>query len=291
MPKILRNCTLVPIPKSGKDPSKSDNYRPIALAPNLSKVLEWCILLQFGSYLSTSDLQFGFKKSASTDLCTGLLKNVVSTYNQHGSKVYACFLDASKAFDRVNHKTLFSILEKRNLPPTLLCFLWSWYKEQSCTVKWNSCSSLPFGVSNGVCQGGVLSPILFTVYLDELLQHLAQLDIGCHLGHHFVGLVCYADDIALLAPSPSALRMLLQECEQFAADHNLIFNAAKTQFICLSSNPKLKCLGKFSFMGHRLEFSDTALHLGYVLHCTLDDSDDTSRKNIGNEKNGVGMAK
>ena len=94
-----------------------------------------------------------------------------------------------KSFDRVNHKTLFSILEKRNLPPTLLRFIWSWYKEQSCTVKWNSCSSLPFGVSNGVRQGGVLSPILFTVYLDELLQHLAQLDTGCHLGHHFVGSV------------------------------------------------------------------------------------------------------
>ena len=144
MPKILRNCTLVPIPKSGKDPSKSDNYRPIALAPNLSKVLEWCILLQFGSYLSKSDLQFGFKKGASTDLCTGLLKNVVSTYNQHGSKVYACFLDASKAFDRVNHKTLFSILEKRNLPPTLLRFLWSWYKEQSCIVKMEFMFVAPF---------------------------------------------------------------------------------------------------------------------------------------------------
>ena len=192
----------------------------------------------------------------------------------------ACFLDASKAFDRVNQKTLFSILEKRNLPPTLLRFLWSWYKGQSCIVKWNSCSSLPLGVSNGVRQGGVLSPILFTVYLDELLQHLAQLDIGCHLGHHFVGSVCYADDIALLAPSPSALRMLLQECERFAADHNLIFNAAKIQLICFSSNPKLKCLGKFSFMGHRLEFSDTALHLGHVLHCTLDDSDDIKRATL-----------
>ena len=48
------------------------------------------------------------------------------------------------------------------------------------------------------------------VYLDELLQHLSTLDIDRHVGHHYVGSLCYADDIALLAPSPSALRILLR---------------------------------------------------------------------------------
>ena len=93
--------------------------------------------------------------------------------------------------------------------------------------------SEPFGVSNGVRQGEVLSPILFTVYLDELLHQLTSLDIGCHVGHHFVGVLCYADDITLLALLPAALRILLQECELFAIDHNLLFNAAKTQLICV----------------------------------------------------------
>ena len=91
----------------------------------------------------------------------------------------------------------------------------------------NSHVSDPFGVTNGVRQGGVLSPVLFTAYLDELLQRLSTLDIGCHVGHHYVGSLCCADDIALLA-----LRILLRECELFATDHNLIFNAAKTQLIC-----------------------------------------------------------
>ena len=52
---------MILILKPGKDPSQSDNYRPIALASNFSKVLEWSIFLDYGSYLSTSDLQFGFK--------------------------------------------------------------------------------------------------------------------------------------------------------------------------------------------------------------------------------------
>ena len=84
----------------------------------------------------------------------------------------------------------------------------------------------------------------------------------------------------LLAPSPSALRILLRECELFASDHNLIFNAAKTQLICFRSSPKVKCIGKFSFSGHLLEFSDTVTHLGHVLHCSLDASDDIKRATL-----------
>ena len=99
MPKLLRDCTLIPIPKPGKDPTCSDNYRPIALAPNLSKVLEWSVPLQYGSYLSTSDLQFGFKPGVSTDTCTGLLKNTIALHLHRKTKVFGCFLDASKAVD------------------------------------------------------------------------------------------------------------------------------------------------------------------------------------------------
>ena len=86
-------------------------------------------------------------------------------------------------------------------------------------------------MSNGV-QGGVLSPILFSVYLDDLLQNLADSGVGCHWGHLFVGAVCYADDIVLLAPYPSALRILLNICSSYASTHGLRFNAEKTQLIC-----------------------------------------------------------
>ena len=82
------------------------------------------------------------------------------------------FLDASKAFDRVNHKILFQLLLKRNLPVPILRFLLSWYQSQSLSVRWNSTFSTSFGVSNGVRQGGVLSPLLFVVYIDEPLIRL-----------------------------------------------------------------------------------------------------------------------
>ena len=245
----LRDCVLVPIPKPHKDPSLSDSYRPIALAPNLSKVLESCILMQYHECFITSNLQFGFKQGFSTALCTSVLKNVVSKYIHRGSQVYGCFLDASKAFDRVNHKLLLQLLLKRNVPSPILQFLFSWYQTQTFSVRWNSTLSSGFGVLNGVRQGGVLSPIPFTVYLDELLVRLSCLGTGCYSGYHFIGALGYADDIALLTPSPSALRLLLSECEAFAGEYDLVFNATKTQLICfwLKHNLSLPD-GMFSFL-------------------------------------------
>ena len=56
LPKSLRNCVLVPIPKGRKDPSCSGNYRPIALAPTISELFEWAVLITFSSHFSTSEL-------------------------------------------------------------------------------------------------------------------------------------------------------------------------------------------------------------------------------------------
>ena len=82
--------------------------------------------------------------------------------------MFGCFLDASKAFDRVDHHALFQKLLRRNLPPVVVWLLLFWYQQRSVQVRWQSSLSEPFGVSNGVWQARVLSPILFTVYIDDL---------------------------------------------------------------------------------------------------------------------------
>ena len=92
-------------------------------------------------------------------------------------------------------------------------------------VKWNRSLSGTFSDSNGVKQGGVLSPLLFTVYLDQLILALKELGIGCHLNDMFMGAFIYADDVTLLAPTSMALKAMLNTCTDFAALHNLLFNA------------------------------------------------------------------
>ena len=119
VPYAIRNCILLPVLKPNKDSSNSDSYRPIALALTVSKLFQWCVLIIYQESFVTSNLQFGFKKGHSTDLCTGLVKNVISHYVFNGSTVYGCLLGANKAFDRVDHSTLFSKLLDMKLPPAV----------------------------------------------------------------------------------------------------------------------------------------------------------------------------
>ena len=67
-----------------------------------------------------------------------------------------------------------------------------------------------------VKQGGVLSPILFSLYIDSLLQKLKESGLGCHVGRTFAGAFGYADDLALISPSLSGLRQMIKICEQYA---------------------------------------------------------------------------
>ena len=68
------------------------------------------------------------------------------------------------------------------------------------------------------------APFLFAVYLDDLISELTTCGVGCYWGTMFAGCVCYADDTALLAPCPSALRLMLNTCCNYVSCHGLEFN-------------------------------------------------------------------
>ena len=115
----------------------------------------------FRKLLFTHDQQFGFKSKHSTDFCIYTVKSVLKYYTQHHSPVYTCFLDASKAFDKINHFKLFRNLLDRKTPIVIVRILLFWYSKQCVCVKWGTCISDYFSISNGVRQGGILSTKLF----------------------------------------------------------------------------------------------------------------------------------
>ena len=113
------------------------------------------------------------------------------------------------AFDKCRFDILFGKLLDRNLPPAVLRVLIFVYQEQYAWVKWGKEKSQLFRIQNGTRQGSVLSPALFSVYMDDLLLCLRKSGVGCQVGGVFAGAVGYADDLLLLAPSRSGMQSML----------------------------------------------------------------------------------
>ena len=156
------NSAIIPLIKNKTgDTNDKNNYWPIALVTAMLKIFELCLSEKLNDFLTMSVNQFGFKAKHSTDMYIYAVKSVVKYYNHCYSPGYTCFLDASKAFDRINHWKLFSKLIVRGVPCPLVRIMMFRYRTQTISVKWGKLCSFYFSVSNGVRQGGILSPKLF----------------------------------------------------------------------------------------------------------------------------------
>ena len=96
----------------------SNNYRPIALATLMSKLFESVILLKCETFLETCPNQFGFKKGHSTEMCIYMyvLKEIIEFYKSCNTSVFVTFLDASKAYVKIDHWLLYDKLLHNDVP-------------------------------------------------------------------------------------------------------------------------------------------------------------------------------
>lgn len=237
VPSELLTSTVIPIPKGHKKSmNSSENYRGIALGSVMGKVFDRIILNQHWNSLKSTDMQFGFKPKHSTTQCSFVLNEIVQYYMNQGSNVYVCMLDASKAFDRVQYVKMFSLLVKRGLCPLASRVLATLYTNQSVNIKWGAIKSPNFNVSNGVKQGGILSPIMFVLYMDEMFIRLKATGYGCYIGRLFCGSLGYADDSMLLAPSVCSLKLMLDIVNKYGIEYDVLFNPEKNKLLCYSNN-------------------------------------------------------
>ncbi len=263
-PDSLLISTIISIPKNTrKSLSDSDNYRGIALSSILGKLLDLVLIDLNRNVLSTCNMQFGFKKAHSTTHCTFVMRETINYYTRRNGQVHTLLLDASKAFDRVNYIKLFDVLLHRGLCPTIIRFLMNMYTNQLVRCAWNNEFSDFFPVGNGVKQGGVLSPLLFTVYIDELFKRLESSGIGCFMGNLYAGAVGYADDTALIAPSVSALGRMFKMCLDFAEEYGITINDAKSIYMVFGNNTRN--VPTFRYQDRTIHRSTQAKHLGHII--------------------------
>ena len=179
-------------------------------------------------------------------------------------------MDLSKAFDLVEWVELFTILQKKNVAPVFLRILLFIYRNQYCDVKWSSAFSHRFPFRNGVRQGAVSSPLLFSIYIDGLIKELRMSGLGCSLDMFFYGCLGYADDLLLLSASRSGLQAMVKICEEFAKSKSLSFSTnpdpAKSKTKCIIfSKKKIAGVSPILLNGDPLPWVMEVKHLGNIL--------------------------
>ena len=137
-------------------------------------------------------------------------------------------MDCQKAFDTVEHKKIFQKLSNR-IPVIFVRIMLVIYIGQKCFVRWNGAESEEFTVQNGVRQGAVLSPLIFSIYVNELIQRLRDSGMGCYVGGDFIGIFAYADDLIILAPRREALQKMINISESYMSEHKILFSTKKTK--------------------------------------------------------------
>ena len=224
--------TIMPLLKDKHgDASKIDMYRGITLSCAASKLFESVLLTLFGDSMKSDDLQFGFKKNSSCCHALFVFNESVRYFIRHGSRVHCAALDASKAFDKVLHFGLFYKMVSKGISPMFINVLIYWYSRLHCAVLWKSVMGESFWIKCGVRQGGVLSPYLFSLYVDDVIKALRNSGYGIFVGSIFTGCILYADDIVLLSCSLCGLQKMINICAEYGACWDIKFNSAKSQCI------------------------------------------------------------
>ena len=242
-----------------------EDFRGISISPILSKVLEHCILERYAKFFISSDNQFGFKKKSSCSHAIYSLRRVVDSYVNNGSTVNICALDLTKAFDKMNHHGLFIRLMQRHLPLNVLCILENWFSSCATCIKWGNVFSGFFVFSCGIRQGGVLSPYLFAIYIDGLVDKIRKCPFGCFIKNVCMSILLYADDILLIAPSVTSLQKLVLICDQELSCIDMLINVKKSFCLRIGQAYNHECKKIRTLHGHDITWSNSIRYLGVYI--------------------------
>lgn len=172
-PQALKEANVIPIHKGG-DAMELNNYRPIALTNLIAKIIEKIVKNQLTNYLSQheilSDHQYGFRKERRTTDAIMQVISYITNETDKGNKCIGVFLDLAKAFDTVSHKILLRRLELIGVRGLPLKWFQSYISRRTQKVQMQGAESNTVAYTFGVPQGTVLGPVLFTIYINDILK-------------------------------------------------------------------------------------------------------------------------
>jgi exonuclease III len=263
LPQCFRTGLLIPIlKKPNLDPSTPTNYRPIIVSSVFTKIVEHAMLESVSGHVY-HDLQFGFIEARGTNMAICTAKDTIAYVNSRGTTVYACALDAEKAFDGVPHSVLLKKCEGV-LPDYWWRILYTWYKDIKAVVKWDGNISQPLSIEKGTRQGGLTSPLLFNLLYQDLIHYLSNHIGGMKINNVSYNVFCYADDLLLVSTTVTGLQSLIDKANEYIVNHGLSFNSKKSSCIILGKNYFVK-EPSWSINGDTINTHDEIDYLGAIL--------------------------
>ncbi len=157
-PKTVVLATIASIPKDSRGNIWSgSNHRGVTISSSIPKLVDIIMIIRYKDKLQTSDMQFAFKEKHSTAMCSLVVKEVIHYYIDNKSDVYSCCVDTIKAFDSFNFWFICKV------PAKALRTLLDMYEKQCMRTMWKEEFSELFTTTNGIRQGGLISPVLFCI--------------------------------------------------------------------------------------------------------------------------------
>ena len=185
------------------------NYSCISISSNLGKVFNRLIHTRLLQFIEESKIisknKIGFMEKGRTADHIFSLKSIIDSYKQKKKKVYAAFIDLRKAYDSLWRTGLFYILLERGLSKKIVNVIYSIYADTKSRIKFSDGVSKSFLSKRGVKQSDVLSPMLFNIFINNIVEKLVMW-IQFWLVTSLSIVYYYADDLILLASSPCGLQ-------------------------------------------------------------------------------------
>ena len=243
IPPDWLKSTFIAIPKK-TNARRCEDYRTISLMSHACKIFLKIIHSRIYKKCEEliSDTQFGFRNGLGTRDALFAMQVLMQRCLDVNVDVYTCFVDFEKAFDQIRHDKLMSILKSLNLDDRDVRIIANLYWNQSANIRIEGSLSESIQIKRGVRQGCILSPLLFNIYSEAILNEalLNLSDKGININGERVNNIRYADDTVLIAENIADLQMLLEAINAACNSYGLKINVKKTKFMVVSKEQNIQ---------------------------------------------------